>query len=138
MSARARDKVSCFDCEAHVILKNLKIHYDRFHPGKTVKHRSINQKSIFKLDLLSTNKRKLEDADSEKVHKKMSTEETSSLVDVPPITSKNSENSSIPDTGVDIPEKEHISVDKDTMNTLLLSIKGKKYSFSSYIIIPFL
>lgn len=39
---------------------------------------------------------------------------------VPEITYENSENST-----VNTAEKEFISVDKDTMNTLLLSIKGK-------------
>lgn len=89
---------------------------------------------------------------SEKVPTKVPREETNSLTNVRTNKiSADSEDGSVPnnsiniaDEGVEISahvpeitsenstvntaEKEFISVDKDTMNTLLLSIKGKKYS----------
>lgn len=128
------------------------MHYDRFHPRKPIKHCSIKERSI--LNLTSTNKRKLVNGYSEKVPTKVPREETNSLTNVHKITNKisaDSEDGSVPnnsvniaDEGVEISahvpeitsenstvntaEKEFISVDKDTMNTLLLSIKGKKYS----------
>lgn len=171
----ARDKVSCFDCDARIILKNLKVHYQRFHPTKPGKHRSINEKGVDKL--FGNLKRKAEDENADEISSKKlgKSEEEDAFETTAPLEENADEISSkkfdIESSGKSFettaPLEEHftnssraiannshnalcennlssviendnqnkdcVSVNKDILNKILLSIQGKSSPMFSFI-----
>lgn len=153
----ARDKVSCFDCDARIILKNLKVHYQRFHPTKPVKHRSINEKGVDKF--FSNLKRKSEDENADEISSKKlgkSEEENADEISSKKLDIESSgksfettapleehftnssrasnshnalcENNLSSVIENDNQNKDCVSVNKDILNKILLSIQGKSFS----------
>lgn len=143
----ARDKVSCFECDAKIILKNLKVHYQRFHPSKPVKHRSINEKCVDKL--FSTLKRKPEEENADGIpSKKLDIERTSTgkSVEIKVPLDEHFTNSSTATTSLhednsvienDNQNEDSVSVNKDVLNKILLSIQGKTFLIFSLKILNF-
>lgn len=149
----ARDKISCFDCNARIILKNLKVHYQRFHPSKPVKHRSLNEKCVDKL--FSNLKRKAEEENADQISSKESRkseeenddEISSKKLDIASTTPleehfansstavTNNSHDSLHENNVSSvlvnnnQNEDSVSVNKDILNKILMSIQGKNFSY---------
>lgn len=135
----AREKVSCFDCNSQIILKNLKVHYQRFHPTKPVKHRSINETSVAKL--FNTLKRKPgeeENVDENSAKKRDIGSPGKSLETTAPLEEHLINSSTARDTSLheknlssvdenDNQNEDCVSVNKDILNKILSSIQGKTF-----------
>lgn len=129
----AREKVSCFDCDIEILLKNLKVHYGRFHPDKPVKHRSINETSIAKFFSTSTLKRKAEEENIDEISTKKQDlgGPEKSFETIAPLD-EHLENSSNENHSSSIDENNNenadtVSVDKNILNQILSSIQGKSF-----------
>ncbi|GBM84044.1 hypothetical protein AVEN_80753-1 [Araneus ventricosus] len=59
-----RDKIASYDCNATIILKNLKLHYQQCHESKKVKHTSITGNSVLNF-FQSGRKRKIDEIEEE-------------------------------------------------------------------------
>lgn len=137
----------------------MKVHYQRFHPTKPVKHRSINEKGVDKL--FSNLKRKSEDENADEISSKKlgkseeenadeisskkldiessgkSFETTAPLEEHFTNSSRaiaNNSHNALCENNLnsvienDNQNKDCVSVNKDILNKILLSIQGKSFS----------
>lgn len=72
--ATQQEKVACIECNDSIMLKNLKTHYSRHHPGLKVKYKSIQNRNV--LDLFK---------EKETLKNKVAETATTSVITEPPL-----------------------------------------------------